>query len=402
MLDMKLLKAVMQSRAAYEKVEAHIDPGELSPQGKLWWKLVQDWYRADKNAIAVDPDILRSRGQRSLPEKHAQVLLDWFDDLPDVPSSENVVLESIAIKLHNAKLELARIASSPESTPAELSEAMAVVQTLQIATSFDVSETVLLRGNDMEDFEVLDPENKITLAPRMLNTRCKGGAVGGDHIVVFGPTEVGKSLFSINLAAHFLRCGRKVLYIGNEDRIHKIRMRIRSNLSNMTFEEMDKRREVAIQRAQQKGMTEDLLLMAHLKPGYLSEIDELADEHRPQIIVVDQFRNLGGKGDGMTQKMNDNAIGFRSLIARYDAVGVSIAQAHAGDHGKKKIWYEYDDIDSSRTGLPAQADLLVGIGADDDMLTRGTRALSLCKNKLGDDHEGIMARFDHAHSRVTA
>lgn len=401
MLDMKLLKAVMDDRNAYERVQAYVDSDELSPQAGMWWRLVQQWYEGDHAALGVDPDILRARGKRSLPEKYAADLLDWFDDLPNVPSAENVIREALLIKLHNAKNEMARLAATPDADPDALNSAILNVQHLMGATSLAKSETKILDGDYMEDFEVLDESNKIQLAPRVLNSRCKGGAVGGDHIVLFGPTEVGKSLFCINLAAHFLRTNKRALYIGNEDNIHKIRMRLRANLSNMTDAEMAKNPKQAIKRAEQKGMVPDNLIMAHMKPGYVSEIDELAADHKPKIIVIDQFRNLGGAGDGMTHKMNENAIHFRSVIAKHNCVGVSVAQANAGEYGKPQVWFTYDQIDSSRTGLPAQADLLVGIGADEEMLARGVRAISLCKNKLGDNHEGFLAKFDHAHSRVT-
>ena len=401
MLDMKLLKACMASRRDYDKIAPYMSGDELSPQAKMWWALMEEWYKADRFASAVDPTLVRERGKRHFNPKYLQDLLDWYDEMPEVPSATNVVREAIDIKLWNAEQELNRLLADPSTSRAKKDKALKLVQELSIAESLSRSEVYDPGDDYLADFEVLDPKNKISLAPKALNSRCKGGAVWGDHIVLFGPTEIGKSLFAINMAAHFLRNNRKVLYIGNEDNIHKVRMRIRSNLANMTEEQMHQHRKAALQRAAKMGMTPELLMMKHLKPGFISDIHEYAEEFKPAIIVLDQFRNLGGKNDSLTQKMNDNAIAFRSLISHHQAVGVSLAQAHAGEHGKQKVWYEYDDIDSSRTGLPAQADLIVGIGADDDMLARGTRAISLCKNKLGDIHEGFMVRFDHSHSRVT-
>lgn len=81
-------------------------------------------------------------------------------------------------------------------------------------------------------------------------------------------------------------------------------------------------------------------------------------------------------------------------------LGVSLTQANAGDEARPKVWLRDSDVDSSRTGLPAQADLLLGIGADDDMLNTGARAVSLCKNKLSGNHEGFMVQFDYLRSKV--
>ena len=403
MIDQKLLKACMESRKAYTAVAEHVDKDELSPQASQWWDLVHQWYVRDPNALFVDPDLIRSKGKRSLPAKYRDELLEWIDDLPNVPSTENVVHEILDIKLFHARQKLAQLAANPEADYDAVREQIEVVNYFLDATSLEAgeSEEFWLPDDIRHDYEVLSEENRIELAPRALNKRCKGGAVGGDHIVVFGPTEIGKSLFAINMAAHFLRKGERVMYVGNEDKIEKIRTRITSNLLGWSFEQCLANKDEAWDRVQTKGMKPGRLHMVHAKPGSVAKMDEWAERVRPKIIIVDQFRNLGGRGDSMTVKMNDNAIKFRSLIAKHDCVGLSIAQAHAGEHGKTKVWYEYDDIDSSRTGLPAQADLLVAVGADKEMLALGTRAISLCKNKLGDEHEGFIARFDHMHSRVS-
>jgi len=44
------------------------------------------------------------------------------------------------------------------------------------------------------------------------------------------------------------------------------------------------------------------------------------------------------------------------------------------------------DVDSSKTGLPASADLMIGLGMDHTMQANGMLGISLCKNKLSGDH----------------
>lgn len=403
MIDKKLIKACLVDRKAFEKVAAHVDKDELTPQASQWWDVVLSWYRYDPHSHQADPEIIRARAKRHFPNKYADELLEWYDDLPNIPSPANVVQEILDLKLWHARNKLAALSASPDTDQNALAEGIAVVQYLMDATSLEdeLEEDYWLPDDIEHDYQVLSTENRIELAPRALNKRCKGGAVGGDHIIVFGPTEIGKSLFCINMAAHFIRRKQTVLYVGNEDKIEKIRSRIVSNLTNMTFEECEADVREAKKIARSRGLEEGRLKMVHTKPGTMSKVDEWCDEHRPKIVILDQFRNFHGSGDSMTVTMNNNAIRFRSIIAKYDCVGMSIAQANAGEHGKKKVWYDYDDIDSSRTGLPAQGDLVVGVGADAEMLQMGTRAISLCKNKLGDNHEGFIARFDHAHSRVS-
>jgi hypothetical protein len=51
------------------------------------------------------------------------------------------------------------------------------------------------------------------------------------------------------------------------------------------------------------------------------------------------------------------------------------------------------DIDSSSTGIPAQADVLIGIGADKDDQASNRRVISLIKNKRSGNHEFFPVRL---------
>jgi hypothetical protein len=154
----------------------------------------------------------------------------------------------------------------------------------------------------------------------------------------------------------------------------------------------------ANKRARQYGM-EDRAIMVHLHPGSTGEVEELCDEHKPDVLVLDQIRNIGG-GTELTQKLNQVALEVRAMLGRYDMLGVSVTQANAPEGQSPKVWLKDTDIDSSKTGLPAQADLLLGIGANEDMLMTGQRALSICKNKLNGNHEGFYIQMDYQTSRV--
>jgi hypothetical protein len=45
-------------------------------------------------------------------------------------------------------------------------------------------------------------------------------------------------------------------------------------------------------------------------------------------------------------------------------------------------------------------DLILGIGADEGMIQRDERAISIVKNKLSGNHDGFMVHFDRARSKV--
>jgi hypothetical protein len=144
----------------------------------------------------------------------------------------------------------------------------------------------------------------------------------------------------------------------------------------------------------------DNLRMVHLPEGNLDDIEREIEDFQPTTLVINQIRNLRGKADGMTQQLEANAIVVRRLIATYGLVGLSITQA--GDSASGKLWLDLSDIDSSKTGLPAQGDLIIGIGATNDMLQRNQRGLSLPKNKLSSEpnaHEGVIVDIDKSRAK---
>jgi hypothetical protein len=146
--------------------------------------------------------------------------------------------------------------------------------------------------------------------------------------------------------------------------------------------------------------------MVKMTPGSISALEDLTEKHAPSVLVVDQIRNLSGPEDGMTQKMEQNAIRFRSLLNRRKLIGISVTQA--GDRSQKHgedgpLYLSAGDVDSSRVGLPGTADLQIGIGCNAEMLSRGLRMLNFAKNKLSSDpgsREPLIVRFDTSRSMV--
>ena len=108
----------------------------------------------------------------------------------------------------------------------------------------------------------------------------------------------------------------------------------------------------------------------------------------------------------MTQRMEHNAIRFRSLLNREKLIGLSVTQAGDRSQGHNQdgpLYLSAGDVDSSRVGLPGTADLQVGIGSNKEMMARGLRMLNFAKNKLSSDpgsREPLIVRFDLARSMV--
>jgi hypothetical protein len=104
--------------------------------------------------------------------------------------------------------------------------------------------------------------------------------------------------------------------------------------------------------------------------------------------------------------MESNAIKYRSLINEFGIVGISVTQAgdrSQGHNNDGPLWLGPGDVDSSRVGLPAQVDLMLGIGANMELLDRAQQAISICKNKLWSgpkSREGFIVQYDVARCYV--
>jgi hypothetical protein len=150
----------------------------------------------------------------------------------------------------------------------------------------------------------------------------------------------------------------------------------------------------------------DRLTMVQMVPGSISELEDLTEKHAPSVLVVDQIRNLSGPEDGMTQKMEQNAIRFRSLLNRKRLIGISVTQAGDRSQGHNQdgpLYLSAGDVDSSRVGLPGTADLQIGIGCNKEFYARGMRMLNFAKNKLSSEpgsREPLIVRFDLSRSMV--
>jgi len=398
MHDGSVVAACLDSRAAYDRVSQFVDKHEFTPMAQYWWELVVGWYLRDDSSTAVDRKLLRDRGKRQANEKHRDTMLSWFDDLPSDVSPDNAVFELLEVKRHAKGNELA--AQMGEDPDKLLPVAMEYTELLQ-ATSLQKDTWIASEGDDDIAFE-LDDSAKITVLPQALNRRLRGGVGPGTHIILFGPTEIGKSALAINMVAGFLRQGKRVLYVSNEDAANKIRLRVRSNLANMSADEIHDNPDEARSRSRAKGF--ENLFVGNMDPGDVRQIERKVEEFNADIIVIDQLRNLhstgGAKNASGTQRIDQAAQEVRSLLIRKQLVGISIMQAYAGEHGKPTVWFHANDVDSSRIGAPGTADVLLGMGADEEMLLQGLRAISICKNKVGGMHEGFICNIDPKRSKL--
>lgn len=401
MNEQKILAACCVDKDAFEHVQAHVGGSEFSAQGQHWFQAISAYYRVDPEAERCDLGTLRNLGLQAADSRHSETLGGYYDNLPTVGvSAPNVVAEILGFKRNQLGLQLAAMLANPESPSDKLAETVERYQELLAAAEHGMTKLNYLDWDSLDT--VYDPELIIPLYPRRLQDQCLGGgAMPGHHILIFGRPEAGKSLFAINMAAGMAHHGKKVLYYGNEESIKTIGTRLACNLARRRISEFQESGREIRELATKRGM--DNVSVVELSPGTFAEVLAGIEEVRPDVVIIDQLAGIDCGESNPVRAMDKAARGFRTLIQKTGTIGISVSQA--GDrterHGQiPPAWLTMSDVYGSRTGLPAQADLMIGIGYDEEMYLQDQRACSLPKNKLGGSHEGFKVRIDKQMSRV--
>jgi predicted ATP-dependent serine protease len=260
----------------------------------------------------------------------------------------------------------------------------------------DEDNQIMIAPDLAEIFEARKRENRISMTPKALNDQLEGGLLPGHHVVLYAVTDLGKTLFALDQARHFIDCGKTVLYVHNEDPFSDLIERFLVTLLGRDKWQIRKHYKKAQKVAEAKGW--ERMVWADLTPGTFPEIESLIRKHKPDILMVDQIKNLEtGDKDGVV-RLETAATSMRNLAKRHNIISISITQA--GDSADGKAILGRGDIYGSNVGIPGTTDLMLGIGATTQQEIDGIRTLSFAKNKVSGNKSPIQVFFNTTTMRV--
>jgi KaiC/GvpD/RAD55 family RecA-like ATPase len=400
MSEHRLLSASIKDRGAWETIKDTVDESIWSPEGGIIWNLVGEYYSLDKSCKHADPTILCERAERQVvSNKISEIVVQGIKSLVELDvSAANVAAEAVSLKAHILGNKIQAKLSSPKPSPQEVKELMN-----EWISVHDKGENAGILGEFLSGTSASElvartftHEGLIKLYPKALNDAIDGGIRGGHHVLVFAPTEMGKTLFTINLCYGFLRQNLRVLYVGNEDPAADIQMRMMSRLTGMSKYEIIDNPIVCDDLLSKRNWGK--FIFANFSPGTFGGIHKAIDEYGPQVLVLDQLRNINVSSENRTQALEKAATEARNTAKKYGIPCISVTQAADSASGKKVL--DRGDVDGSNVGIPAQIDLMIGLGADGEMEATNMRMISLVKNKLSGRHTPIPIEIDPLHSRV--
>jgi archaellum biogenesis ATPase FlaH len=372
---------MLKDKKSYDTFESIGDRETLSPLGRTVFGAVGEYYGLDPDVRSCSRELIEERLlQRITNPKHVAPLKEYLRGLPSDISGANV--ESHIRELHrrcvDGKLSLALANGQSEEEIQKL-----IVERGKSETALAVSESSLVDVLCTDDLTSEDQSNVnyIKLWPKQLNDRLDGGALRGHHVLVFARPEQGKTLFAINLCAGFLYQKLSVLYVGNEEPTADIRDRLRGRLlktskASIRGNRAESARRLALVELGSLRITEGTTF---------ASVRACLDADKYDVVLLDQVRNMRFKAESRTAELEAAGIAAREIAKDFGVLVVSITQA--GDSATNKVYLEMSDVDSSKTGIPASADLMIGLGSDAAMKLNGLMGISLPKNKLSGLHD---------------
>ena len=214
-----------------------------------------------------------------------------------------------------------------------------------------------------------------------------GGIGGGNLMIAFARPETGKTAFWVSLCAGpegFAEQGAKIHAFINEEPAVRTQMRAISCYTGMTREEIIQEKNMA-QRVWSE--VKDNISMFDTVDWSMEDIDTHCEKHRPDIIVIDQLDkvNVSGTYARTDEKLRQIYTSAREIAKRRDCAVIAMSQASADAHNRNSI--SFDQMENSKTGKAAEADLIIGIGRNSNSDTENKiRTLCISKNKINGYH----------------
>jgi replicative DNA helicase len=222
--------------------------------------------------------------------------------------------------------------------------------------------------------------------------------------IVFARPETGKSAFLISIIAGpggFCQQGAKVLYLGNEERTTRTKLRAIQACSGMTREEITSNPDLAMSKYQ---AIKDRLIMKDVQEWDLDTINAYCEKIKPDAVFIDQADKvtISGQYNSSHERLRELYRSLRELAKRHDCALIGVSQASAEAEGKTRV--DFSMLEGSKTGKAAEADLIIGIGkasSGDDNEPDNRRFINVSKNKLSGFHGYVIAMIEPEVSRYT-
>ena len=306
---------------------------------------------------------------REVQEPNKEIAKDIMRILSDRDLAQRIAVE--ATEIFNGK-------------EANFAEITGMIDKRKVIVDEDKAPAVTNNINEVLDLLGMTTKWKFNIPMLRDNV---GGIGGGNLMISFARPETGKTAFWISLCSGpegFAQQGAKIHAFINEEPAIRTQMRAISCFTGMTREEIIQEKNMA-QRVWSE--IKDNISMFDTVDWSMEDIDAHCEKHRPDIIVIDQLDkvNVTGTYARTDEKLRQIYTSAREIAKRRDCAVIAMSQASADAHNRNSI--SFDQMENSKTGKAAEADLIIGIGRNSNTDTENKiRTLCISKNKINGYH----------------
>ena len=332
-MERQILQAAIQSNEAFLELDRAEIHKSLSDQARVIYRSIADYYKRDEGAKHVDLELLDKKLKKEFPKQYNifKTVIDSMN-FEERISHKNLLALIIDARREHLGRELSSVLLSPNKKGAE--ELMEQYRELDKLEEGDLEpDRDIFQDKDIDQlYKTIDTPNRIRLWPKTLNDRVKGGCLRGHHILVFGRPEIGKSLFVLNLAGGLLYDNHKVLFIENEDPEEDTTSRLICRLTEMVEEECRKDPDRVKRMLAERNFNN--IGIKSCSPGTFNEIHSLTEKYKPDVVIINQLRNIYVGNTTRVEQMERAALKARELAKKQGVLVVSVTQAGDSAHNK--------------------------------------------------------------------
>jgi archaellum biogenesis ATPase FlaH len=395
-LEKKVVAAAIRSREAYARITAASSPDQYTPYAVQILKLCEQFYARDKDAKKADLDVLGEWIKQKVTPKNQEIYLTYLQGCGAIDvSALNIAELVVETKRQAIRQRLAAACLAPDGHM-QVVELIDQLKALETVEEDDKEEVYVDVSIENRLARARDNTGRMRLLPKALDDAVKGRCKPGHHIVVFARPETGKTALTLTMAYGFCLQKLSVIVFGNEEPVADTIDRAQCCFTGMSEEEMMTDPAKAQKLLKERGW--EHLRFIPLSPGSPKQIERYVERYKPDVIIVDQIRNLMVGQETRVNQLEMAATAMRNIGKRHSVLVISVTQA--GDSADQKKVLGMGDIDFSNTGIPAQADLMLGMGVDDQLERDNARMLATPKNKIGGSHVHFLVRINPTISRI--
>jgi len=244
-------------------------------------------------------------------------------------------------------------------------------------------------------------DNRWLFNLRTLRNRVHGiGA--GELCIIFARPETGKTASHISFCygpGGFAEQGASVHTMVNEEPAKRSMLRAISAWTGLSRTEIEHDPDFTKKEWEK---IQEKVNMFDAQGVSIDEIDAYCERHRPDVLVVDQLDKVAvnGQFQRTDEKLREIYTQAREIAKRHNLAFIAVSQASAEAQGKTVV--NPTEMEGSKTGKFAEADLIIGIGCHAvgmDEEPDYTRHLTVGKNKITGWHGTVVCLIEPRISR---